>query len=65
MSTLKNLFNEFIDDESGLTAVEYAIAGALVVAGLVTAFTDLGTAVDDEITDLCTAVDSDGDNTCR
>lgn len=35
----------FIKNEDGLTTVEYAIAGALVAAAVVTAFTGLGTAV--------------------
>ena len=32
----------FLRDEEGLTMVEYAIAGALVAAGAVGAFTTLG-----------------------
>ena len=32
----------FIRDEQGLTTVEYAIAGALVGAAVITAFTNLG-----------------------
>jgi pilus assembly protein Flp/PilA len=35
----------FLRDEDGLTMVEYAVAGALISAAAVTAFTDLGTAV--------------------
>ena len=35
----------FIREEEGLTTVEYAIAGGLVGAAVITAFTDLGTAV--------------------
>jgi pilus assembly protein Flp/PilA len=31
--------------QRGLTTVEYAIAGALVVLGVVVAFTNLGTAI--------------------
>jgi pilus assembly protein Flp/PilA len=34
-----------LKDEEGLTMVEYAIAGALVAAGSVAAFTTLGTAI--------------------
>ena len=33
---------KFIRDEEGLTTVEYAIAGGLVGAGVITAFSDLG-----------------------
>ena len=39
-------------EDEGLTMVEYAIAGALVAAGAVTAFTTLGTNIATEITTL-------------
>ena len=55
MKNLKTLLQDFIQDESGLTAVEYAIAGSLVVGGLVTAFTQLGDVTEETINDLCTA----------
>ena len=42
MRNIKGLFTEFIKDESGLTAVEYAIAGGLVVGGMIAAFVTLG-----------------------
>lgn len=48
---------EFIEDESGLTAVEYAIAGGLVVGGMVVAFSDLGTSATANIECLGDAVD--------
>jgi len=35
----------FINDEDGLTMVEYAIAGSLVGLACVLAFTNLGTAI--------------------
>ncbi|MFT7683179.1 MAG: pilus assembly protein Flp/PilA [Moritella dasanensis] len=54
MNKLSMFIQDFIEDESGLTAVEYAVAGGLVVAGLVGAFTALGTAADARI-DLLTA----------
>ena len=37
---------KFIRDEEGLTTVEYAIAGGLVGAGVITAFNLLGVQVD-------------------
>jgi pilus assembly protein Flp/PilA len=58
MLNIKSLLTEFVQDESGLTAVEYAIAGALVAGSLVVAFTQLGTAVGNTIGDLQTAVES-------
>ena len=54
---MRNLFTEFIKDESGLTTVEYAVAGALVAAAVVTAFTNLGGAVNDTIVELTNAID--------
>ena len=37
---------QFLRDEEGLTTVEYAVAGALVAATLVGAFTALGAQVE-------------------
>lgn len=55
MLILKEL-NRLLNDEDGLTTVEYAIAGALVAAGVVAAFTNLGTNVQGAIGELCDAV---------
>ncbi|WP_096778778.1 pilus assembly protein [Zobellella denitrificans] len=44
MNIAKELLR-LVNDEDGLTTVEYAIAGALVAAAVVTAFTYLGNAV--------------------
>ena len=56
MINIKNLFTAFIKDESGLTAVEYAIAGGLVVGGMVAAFVSLGDNDTIEIENLACAV---------
>lgn len=61
MKTISNIMKDFWNDESGLTAVEYAIAGSLVVGGLVTAFEQLGTATETSIKDLCTAANATAD----
>lgn len=58
MNKLSMFIQDFIEDESGLTAVEYAIAGGLVVSGMVIAFDQLGTAATTQIVSLCDAVDS-------
>jgi pilus assembly protein Flp/PilA len=42
--------------QKGLTTVEYAVAGALVAATVVLAFTNLGAAVEAVIVDLTTAI---------
>ena len=55
-NSMKSFINDFIEDESGLTAVEYAIAGGLVVGGMVAAFVALGDNATDQITKLsCSA----------
>jgi len=46
----------FLMEEEGLTIVEYAIGGALVAAGAVLAFSNLGEAVCDTIDGLENAV---------
>ena len=46
----------FLREEEGLTMVEYAIAGALVAAATVTAFTNLGSSVITAITNLAADV---------
>ncbi len=52
----KTMIREFINDESGLTAVEYAIAGGLVVGGMIAAFNTLGTNATSKINCLASAV---------
>jgi len=47
---------KFVKDEDGLTIVEYAVAGGLITAAAVTAFTLLGGAVDTRIRGLCNAI---------
>ena len=43
---MKEKLMQFLRDEEGLTTVEYAVAGALVAATLVAAFTALGAQVE-------------------
>lgn len=47
---------KFAKDEEGLTAVEYAIAGGLISAGLVTLFTGIGTRAVELLQRLATAM---------
>jgi len=53
--TMKQVIYRFLADDSGLTTVEYAIAGALISLAVITAFTLLGGAVGGTI-DQITAV---------
>ena len=45
MQKITSATKRFIADEEGLTTVEYAVAGALVIGAIVLAFTNLGGAV--------------------
>lgn len=56
MITVKKTIIRFLNDERGLTAVEYAIAGALVALAVVTAFGNLGQAVADRVQDMADCV---------
>lgn len=46
----------FLRDEEGLTTVEYAVAGALIAAAVVAAFTALGGQVETVIEGITTAI---------
>jgi pilus assembly protein Flp/PilA len=52
---MKSICN-FLREEEGLTTVEYAVAGSLVAAAVVLAFTALGVQVGTVIDGLCTAI---------
>jgi pilus assembly protein Flp/PilA len=56
MRNLMTAIVAFIRDEEGLTMVEYAIAGALVTAAAVAAFTLLGTNIGLQVTGLANTV---------
>ena len=53
---MKAKLMQFLRDEEGLTTVEYAVAGALVAAAVVLAFTALGTQVGVVISGLTSAI---------
>lgn len=56
MKPIKKYLTDLYNDEQGLTTVEYAIAGGLVGAVVVTSFTSLGTAIVAKIGAIITAV---------
>jgi len=56
VAQMKNFIVTFLKDEEGLTMVEYAIAGALVTAAAVAAFTLLGVNIGARITALANIV---------
>lgn len=50
MKNLNNMLKAFWQEETGLTMVEYAVAGTLITLGAAAAFTGLGNAVTGRIT---------------
>ncbi|MBY8049030.1 Flp family type IVb pilin [Vibrio fluvialis] len=56
MNKFTKFVKDFWQDEEGLTAVEYAVAGSLIALAVVTAFTNLGTAVGDAINDMTNVI---------
>ncbi len=46
----------FLRDETGLTMVEYAAAGALITAACIAAFTSLGTNIAAQITGIAATI---------
>ncbi len=52
IAKFKTFISRFSKDELALTTVEYAVAGGLVAAAVIVAFTDLGTAVGNVITGI-------------
>ena len=57
MKDILNRISAFVRDEEGLTTVEYAVAGTLVALAVVTAFTELGTAVEGSINEITGHID--------
>lgn len=53
---MKATLMQFVRDEEGLTMVEYAIAGGLVGAGAILAFSNLGKEVARVINDIFAAL---------
>ena len=53
---MKTKVMKFLQDEEGLTIVEYAVAGALISGAVVLAFTALGEAVRLKIVQLTNAI---------
>lgn len=56
LQIIKQRITNFLQDEEGLTTVEYAIAGSLVGLAVVTAFTQLGEAVGFSIDTMTTVI---------
>jgi len=56
MKTLNTVLKAFWQEETGLTMVEYAVAGSLITVAAIAAFTALGGAVATQIQRITTAI---------
>jgi len=53
---MKQAIMKFLQDEQGLTTVEYCVAGGIVAAAAIAAFAALGTEVTTQVTAIDTAI---------
>jgi pilus assembly protein Flp/PilA len=49
---MKTIFDRFVKDESGATAIEYGLIAALISVALITGATTLGNALNDQFNAL-------------
>jgi len=54
---MTKLFARFVKDESGATAIEYGLIAALLSVALITGASTLGNALDNQFSDLATALE--------
>ena len=55
---MTNLFARFVKDESGATAIEYGLIAALISVAIITAATNLGSAISKTMQDSATAINA-------
>jgi len=55
---MKNLFNRFVECESGATAIEYALLAALISVGIIGAAGTVGTEISSTFADIETSLQS-------
>ena len=53
---MRNLFHRFINDQSGVTAIEYGLIAALIAVVIVTAVTTVGTTLSGTFQSIATAL---------
>ncbi|MEM5493467.1 Flp family type IVb pilin [Hoeflea sp. AS16] len=55
---MKNLFDRFVKDESGATAIEYGLIAALISVALITGATTLGNTLNTQFQSLSTKMNT-------
>jgi len=58
---MQNLIKNFVNDESGATAIEYGLIAALIAVAMIAGATQLGESIDDKFQDVATALDAADD----
>ena len=53
---MRNLFRRFINDQSGVTAIEYGLIAALIAVVIITAVTSVGSKLTTTFTSVATAL---------
>ena len=53
---MSNIFKQFIDDESGATAIEYGLIACLIAVAIIVGATSLGGSLNTTFTNLGTKV---------
>lgn len=53
---MKNVFSRFIKDESGATAIEYALIAAGIAIAIISAVNGVGTALSSKFTTISTSL---------
>jgi pilus assembly protein Flp/PilA len=54
---MQNLIKNFVNDESGATAIEYGLIAALIAVALVAGATQLGESLNDKFGDVAQVLD--------
>lgn len=57
---MRNFLSQLWNDESGISSVEYALLLAFIAAGIITAAGALSDAVENEMTDTASCIESGG-----
>jgi len=58
---MQNLIKNFVNDESGATAIEYGLIAALIAVAMIAGATQLGQSIDDKFKDVSTTLNGVGE----
>ena len=55
---MQNLIKNFVNDESGATAIEYGLIAALIAVAMIAGATALGESINDKFADVSSEMDA-------